>query len=161
YVHIEGVSQEPGESVESVVARYASDLKLETPAPKIPVRDHPIRIILKSREPYVLSDVTKVRSSFGQLLLKHGFRSYVGLPLINKGEIIGVLDFVSKAKGRYTDDQVRLLQEISEIVAIAVANALAYQEIKALKEQLQVENRILQDEIVQRSIYEEIVGSSE
>src|SRR4029077_4899104 len=49
---------------------------------------------------------------------------------------------------------------IAEIVAIAVANALAYEEIKALKEQLQLENRVLQEEIVQRSIYEEIVGSS-
>jgi len=37
---------------------------------------------------------------------------------------------------------------------------LAYEEIKALKEQLQSENSLLQDEIVQRSIYEEIVGSS-
>jgi formate hydrogenlyase transcriptional activator len=46
------------------------------------------------------------------------------------------------------------------MVSLAVANALAYEEIKALKEQLQVENRLLQDEIVQRSNYEEIVGSS-
>jgi formate hydrogenlyase transcriptional activator len=45
-------------------------------------------------------------------------------------------------------------------VSIAVSNALAYDEIHTLKEQLQVENRLLQDEIVQRSIYEEIVGSS-
>src|SRR5437016_8622280 len=41
--------------------------------------------------------------------------------------------------------------------SIAVSNALAFEEIKALKEQLQAENRILQDEIVQRSIFEEIV----
>jgi formate hydrogenlyase transcriptional activator len=46
------------------------------------------------------------------------------------------------------------------MVSIAVSNALAYEQINALKEQLQVENRLLQDEIVQRSIYEEIVGSS-
>src|SRR5262249_521476 len=40
-------------------------------------------------------------------------------------------------------------------------NALAFEEINALKEQLQTENRLLQDEIVQRSIFEEIVGSSQ
>jgi formate hydrogenlyase transcriptional activator len=55
---------------------------------------------------------------------------------------------------------VQLLQDVSEIVSIAVSNALQFEEIKALKEQLQLENHILQDEIVQRSIYEEIVGSS-
>src|SRR4029078_1413697 len=37
---------------------------------------------------------------------------------------------------------------------------LGVREIPALKEQLQIENRLLQDEIVQRSIFEEIVGSS-
>jgi len=41
-----------------------------------------------------------------------------------------------------------------------VANALAYEEIKRLKEQLQAENLMLQEEIVERSNYEEIVGSS-
>ena len=46
------------------------------------------------------------------------------------------------------------------MVSIAVSNALAYEQINVLKEQLQIENRMLQDEIVQRSIYEEIVGSS-
>ena len=46
------------------------------------------------------------------------------------------------------------------MVSIAVSNALAYEQINVLKEQLQMENRLLQDEIVQRSIYEEIVGSS-
>ena len=46
------------------------------------------------------------------------------------------------------------------MVSIAVSNALAYEQINALKEQLQIENRLLRDEIVQRSIYEEIVGSS-
>jgi formate hydrogenlyase transcriptional activator len=53
-----------------------------------------------------------------------------------------------------------LLEDIANIVAIAVSNALAYEEIKALKEQLLLENRVLQEEIVERSIYEEIVGSS-
>ena len=54
----------------------------------------------------------------------------------------------------------QLLQDVSDIVSIAVSNALAYEQINSLKEQLQLENRVLQDEIVQGSIYEEIVGSS-
>jgi formate hydrogenlyase transcriptional activator len=62
--------------------------------------------------------------------------------------------------GTYTPTQVQLLQDIKDVVAIAVSNALAYEEIKCLKEQLLIENRVLQEEIVERSIYEEIVGSS-
>jgi len=74
--------------------------------------------------------------------------------------VIGEINFVSKEKGKYTHDQMQLLRSVSDMVSVAVANTLAYEEIKALKEQLQLENRALQEEIVQRSIYEEIVGSS-
>ena len=43
---------------------------------------------------------------------------------------------------------------------IAVPNALEYEETKRLKEQLLVENRLLQDEIIERANYKEIIGSS-
>src|SRR5258707_2075711 len=103
---------------------------------------------------------TRRRFAFDELCFTNGFRSYISLPLIKHDELIGDLVFLSKEEGCYTDEQLDLLQSIAEIVSIAVANALAYEEIKRLKEQLQLENRALQEEIVQRSIYEEIVGSS-
>ena len=80
--------------------------------------------------------------------------------MTKQGQLIGTIKFLSNEKGCYTAAQVRLLQDIANIVAIAVSNALAYEEIKSLKEQLLLENRVLQEEIVERSIYEEIVGSS-
>src|ERR1044071_1943900 len=49
---------------------------------------------------------------------------------------------------------------VEDMLMIEGSNALEYEGIKRLKEQLQVENQMLRDEIVQRSIYEEIVGSS-
>jgi formate hydrogenlyase transcriptional activator len=93
-------------------------------------------------------------------LLKYGVRSYISLPLLKNGALLGVVDFVSFEQRTFDPDEVQLLKDVSEIVSIAVSNALAFEEIKALKEQLQAENRALQDEIVQRSIFEEIVGSS-
>src|SRR5437867_10171987 len=74
--------------------------------------------------------------------------------------MVGAVDFISFEKRNFDRGEVQLLQDVSEIVSIAVSNALAFEEINALKEQLQAENRLLQDEIVQRSIFEEIVGSS-
>jgi formate hydrogenlyase transcriptional activator len=82
------------------------------------------------------------------------------LPLAKHGELLGVVDFLSLEPRTFTNEELRLLQDVSDMVSIAVSNALAYEQINALKEQLQIENRMLQDEIVQRSIYEEIVGSS-
>ena len=161
WAHVEGVSHQPRESVESFVNRYASSVDVEPPPMKVPVRDHPISEIMKSGEPYVALDLETHRQfDSDEPLFKAGFHSYIDLPLIKQGQMIGTIKFLSRKEGSYTVAQIDLLQDISNIVAIAVSNALAYEEIKRLKEQLLLENRVLQEEIVQRSIYEEIVGSS-
>ncbi len=161
WAHIEGVPRNTGECFESVVTRYASTIKVEPPPMQLPVAHHPISEIMKSGKPYVAPDLEgHMGFDTDEPLLNHGFRSYIDLPLINQGHLIGTIKFLSRETGNYTDEQVSLLHDIANIVAIAVANALAYEEIKSLKEQLLIENRVLQEEIVQRSIYEEIVGSS-
>src|SRR6185503_3012552 len=90
-----------------------------------------------------------------------GIRSYIVLPLMRQGSLIGAVNYLALQKRDYTNEEIHLLQDVSEMVSIAVSNALAYEEIHSLKERLQVENRFLQDDIVQRSIYEEIVGSTD
>jgi formate hydrogenlyase transcriptional activator len=128
---------------------------------KLPVQHHPISEIMKSGSPYVARDLEgHMDFDTDQPLLNYGFRSYIDLPLTKQGQLIGTIKFLSREKGNYTDEEVRWLHDIANIVAIAVSNALAYEEIKSLKEQLLLENRVLQEEIVERSIYEEIVGSA-
>jgi len=161
WAHLEGFPRKVGECFESIVTRYASAIKVEPPPMKLPATHHPICEIMKSGRPYVAPDLeAHMGFDTDQPLLNYGFRSYIDLPLIKQGQLIGTIKFLSKEKGNYTDDQVSLLKDIANIVAIAVSNALAYEEIKSLKEQLLLENRVLQEEIVERSIYEEIVGSS-
>jgi formate hydrogenlyase transcriptional activator len=161
WAHVEGVSHERGESVEGFMKRFASSFKVDPLPMQLPVDQHPISEIMKSGEPYIVSDLETERPfDTDEPLLNAGFRSYIDLPLIKQGELIGTIKFLSRAKANHTAQQVHLLHDISHIVAIAVANALAYEDIKALKEQLLLENRVLQEDIVQRSIYEEIVGSS-
>src|SRR6201988_3693479 len=156
--HIEGFPRKPGESMASLVKRYSPNI--DNPL-KFQVSEHPVSEIFASGKPYVVTDLkTQRRFAYDETCFTNGFRSYICLPLVKHGELIGDLAFVSKEEGRYKDEQIDLLQNVAEIVAIAVSNALAYEEIKALKEQLQLENHVLQEEIVQRSIYEEIVGSS-
>ena len=161
-LHVEGVDRRPGEAVESVVARAASSIRLpQMPVLKQPRSEHHLSLMVSSRRPYVRPDLQRDKSfPADERLLQYGIQSYVSLPLLRRGELIGAVEFLSFEKQAFTDADVRLLQDVSELVSIAVSNALAYEEIKALKEQLQAENRLLQDEIVQRSIYEEIVGSS-
>jgi len=161
WAHVEGISCQRGESVENFVKRYATSIKVDPPPMQIPVSQHPISEIMKSGEPYIASDLeSERRFDSDEPLFNARFRSYIDLPLIKQGQLIGTIKFLSREKGSHTAVQLRLLQDIANIVAIAVSNALAYEEIKSLKEQLLLENRVLQEDIVQRSIYEEIVGSS-
>jgi formate hydrogenlyase transcriptional activator len=161
WAYFEGVSRQPSESVKSLVDRYASSIMVDPPPMKLPVSHHPISEIMKNGEPYIASDLeSQRRFDSDEPLLNARFRSYIDLPLLKQGQLIGTIKFLSREKGSYTAGQVRLLQDIANIVAIAVSNALAYEEIKCLKEQLFLENRVLKEEIVERSIYEEIVGSS-
>jgi formate hydrogenlyase transcriptional activator len=131
------------------------------PEMRIDVSRTPLSILKETQQPYVCRDL-EVQRRFPKDddFLKFGIRSYIVMPLMRHGTMIGAVNYLSLQKWDYTGDEIQLLQDVSEMVSIAVSNALAYEQITALKEQLQLENRLLQDEIVQRSIYEEIVGSS-
>jgi formate hydrogenlyase transcriptional activator len=161
-LHVDRVDRRPGESVESIIARAASSVHV-TPHPiRRRLSEHHISAVASSLEPYVCANLL-VEHHFpvDEKLLEYGIRSYVSLPLLKRGELLGVVDFLSFEQRSFDQGEVQLLQDVSEIVSIAVSNALAFEEIKTLKEQLQAENRLLQDEIVQQSIFEEIVGSSQ
>jgi formate hydrogenlyase transcriptional activator len=161
-LHIERVGRRPGESVEATVARAQSALNQPVnPVLKYRLAQHHVSVVASTLEPYVCSDLeSRRRFPEDEKLFNYGVRSYISLPLMKRGALLGTVDFISFDKRVFDDDEVQLLQDVSEIVSIAVANALAFEEINALKEQLQAENRLLQDEIVQTSIFEEIVGSS-
>src|SRR5262245_37183941 len=162
-LHVEGFERRPGEPIDSVLARVAESVNMP-PKPVIPhlIREHHVSAVASSHKPYICPDL-QVQERFPEdsRLLQYGVRSYISLPLLKRGELLGTVDFLSFEKREFDPSEVQLLQDVSEIVSIAVSNALAFEEIRTLKEQLQAENRLLQDEIVQRSIYEEIVGSSQ
>src|SRR5437773_7838019 len=162
-LHVEWLKRKPGEPIESFAARVSSSRNQASGPPmKNRMSEHHISVVASTLRPYVCNDLEAQRKfPMEEKLLQHGVRSYISLPLMKHGAVLGAVDFVSFEKRNFDDSEVQLLQDVSEIVSIAVANALAFEEITALKEQLQAENRLLQDEIVQTSIFEEIVGSSQ
>jgi formate hydrogenlyase transcriptional activator len=161
-LHFEGVERKPGEPVESVLARAAPSPQAQPNPIRQRLKDHHISAVASTLQPYICRDLrAERRFPLDEKMLQYGIRSYLSLPLLKQGALIGVVDFVSFEPHNFQPDEIQLLQDVSEIVSIAVSNALAFEEINALKEQLQAENRLLQDEIVQRSIFEEIVGSSQ
>jgi formate hydrogenlyase transcriptional activator len=149
------------DSESATFARKAAEVRADPLHKRIEITQTPLGFIKQTLQPYVCRNLeTQRKFPKDEEFLEFGIRSYIVLPLMRQGTLIGAVNYLSLQKRDYTDGEVQLLQDVSEMVSIAVSNALAYEEINALKERLQVENRLLQDEIVQRSIYEEIVGSS-
>src|SRR5260370_26227928 len=69
------------------------------------------------------------------------------LPLVSRGRVLGIFGVVKYQDNAFTSDDIEFLTQITNQVAIAVENALAFGEIRELKEQLSKEKLYLEDEI--------------
>jgi len=93
--------------------------------------------------------------------LAEDLRSVVYLPLMTGGRILGTFQVASKIPSRYSEDDIAFLSQVAKQLAIALDNARAYEELKALRDQLDKENVYLQEEIRSSYNFEEIIGESQ
>ena len=89
---------------------------------------------------------------------KEGIRGFHGQPIIYKGEILGVLAVFDREP--VTDEATVWFRMIADHVAVAIANARAFEEIERLKVQLELENTFLKEEVLEAQNFGEIVGQS-
>jgi len=89
-----------------------------------------------------------------------GLASGCASPLIFRGRVLGVLAIKSSRPHAFSKDDAELFEQVANQVAIAVENALTYNEIETLKNKLEKEKLYLEEEIRSEYNFEEIVGSS-
>src|SRR5579863_2907636 len=82
------------------------------------------------------------------------------VPLVTRRGSLGTLNVASADPEAFTPDELELLKQISTQLAIAVENALAYQEVTAIKNQLAEEKQYLEAEIRLEHDFSEIIGDS-
>jgi formate hydrogenlyase transcriptional activator len=92
--------------------------------------------------------------------LELGFTVGCVLPLASRHRILGTLSLGRRGDTVYTDDEVSFLMQVANQIAIAVENALAYGEIRSLKDKLAAERVYLRDEVRTERDFDEIVGKS-
>src|SRR5260370_15359639 len=81
------------------------------------------------------------------------------LPLVSRSRVLGTFGVVKYQDNAFTGD-IEFLSQIGNQVAIAVENALAFGEIRELKDKLAQEKLYLEDEIRNEMNFAQIVGSS-
>ena len=91
--------------------------------------------VFRHRTPLMLNDAYKDSRFYSEIDKRSGFRTrnILCIPIMNrKGECIGALQALNKVSGKFTDRDSDLLMSISSYVAIALENAVLYQELKML-----------------------------
>ena len=82
------------------------------------------------------------------------------IPLVSRGRALGILRVGRTAERPYDADEIDFLRLVGGQVAIAIENALAYEEITRLKDKLAEEKLYLEEEFRSEMGFERIIGSS-
>src|SRR5258706_4004788 len=96
----------------------------------------------------------------GPPLLPPALQSLCCVPLITQRGTLGTLNVASVEADAFQPHELELLMQISSQVAIAMENALAYQEITGLKDRLAGEKEYLEAEIRLEHDFDGIIGVS-
>jgi formate hydrogenlyase transcriptional activator len=87
-------------------------------------------------------------------------KTVCNIPLVSRGRALGILRVGRTAERPYDADEIDFLRLVGGQVAIAIENALAYEEITRLKDKLTEEKLYLEEEIRSEMGFEQIIGSS-
>ncbi len=127
-----------------------------------PVEDSPGGLVWQTQQPLLIPDLTEERRwpQITRLMQEDGMNSFCLVPLTTAVRRLGAMGFGSLEKSAYDDADLEFLQQVARQVAVAVDNALAYQQITELKDKLTEEKLYLEDEIRTEYNFEEIIGES-
>jgi len=117
-----------------------------------------VNTVFKTGKPVNLTEEQILQES---VVAAEGARSVCRLPLISRGRVLGVLSLGTQRVNAFGEHDVAFLGQVSNQIAIAVENALAYGQIAELKDKLAQEKVYLEDEIRSELNFEEIVGNSD
>ena len=133
------------------------------PVMSFPVEDDPAGSVWQDQQPLITSSVTELGRwpGFPERMQPYGVQSFCWLPLTTARRRLGTLVFTSKQPSAYATADMGFLQLVANQVAVAIDNALAFQEIAALKDQLSKEVAYLEEEDRTEHNFEDIVGQSD
>src|ERR1700730_905233 len=126
------------------------------------VEEDPAGIVWQTQHPLIVSNVAE-ESRWPHLPERakpFGVNSLCYLPLTTARRRLGVLTFACKQGAAYDTADVNFLEQVANQVAVAVENALAFDEIEALKDKLHQEKVYLEEEVRTAHNFGEIVGES-
>jgi formate hydrogenlyase transcriptional activator len=129
----------------------------------IPIEGTPAGHVFTTGEPMLIKrpDLTRFPADRNsQLPAEESPKSACLTLLVSHGRKLGIAGVASTEEEKFTEADLELFTQITNQIAIAVENALAYREIETLKNTLASEKLYLEEEIKSEFNFAEIVGQS-
>src|SRR5688572_7281588 len=152
----------PGETIGHMMHRFRGESPENLDeVPEVPLAGTVIEHVRDTRRAHLCGDIQNdFRFTERDVLLASESRSCVYVPMFVRGTFLGALFYGRLQPPPFGPPDAHLLEQLSQPVAGAVANALAYQEILQLRARLARENVALRQEVAERGMFGEIVGDS-
>src|SRR6266851_1270897 len=130
--------------------------------PVVPLEEEPAGWVWQTQQAWIFSNVPEEKRWPRALerAKRYGVQSSCHLPLTTARRRLGILVFACKQPYAYETADVSFLQLVANQVAVSVENALVFQEIEALRDQLSKENAYLEEEARTEHNFGEIIGES-
>jgi formate hydrogenlyase transcriptional activator len=127
-----------------------------------PGEDSPPRRAFETLKPVISSNPVGGHpySHARKIATLEGLKSACFIPLVNRGRALGIMVLARATENAFTEEDVEFLSQAAGQVAIAIENALAFEEISQLKDKLAQEKLYLEEEIRSEMDFEQIVGNS-
>lgn len=92
--------------------------------------------IVTEQKPLLIDDVSEDSRHFGNIEQSTGFstKSILGIPLITKNKVVGVLEALNKKEGNFTSGDENLLTVLGAQAAVAIENARLFQQSDLISE---------------------------
>jgi len=151
----------PDEKVDQILRQSDEPFSGPPDRPIIPPDERLLRD-MQEGIPYTCADLLAKRTWYEheRRLVAGGVRAYASVPMRVRGRTIGTAVFSRRTPMGFDQDQLSLLSDVSRALGVAVTNALANEEIRTLRDQLQAENVELRERLGQAPWFEDIVGES-
>jgi formate hydrogenlyase transcriptional activator len=117
-------------------------------------------VVYRTGKPLLVEGDRQAMPMEPDLSALEGLRYSYLSPLTGRSRILGILGVGRRAAEPFSSDEVNVLTQVRSQIALAVENALAYGEIRELKDQLSKEKLYLEDEIRTEMNFAQIIGNS-
>ncbi len=129
---------------------------------EIAIEDCPAGCVWETQQPLLVPNLSEERRWPWVIgaMTEDGTQSFCFVPLTTARGRLGAMGFLSLQKEAYSDVDLEFLQQVAKQVAVAVENALVFQQIAELKDKLAKEKLYLEEELRIEHGFEDIIGDS-